>query len=100
MVVAMGEFALLQTKLKPVLLAMSKSNVNITAIHNHPILEKSPMIFVHWDTLGSLNTVLNQTEGVVSQFERLQKPQTVQTNNSTGENPLSQLGETIGAGLG
>jgi hypothetical protein len=76
MVVAMGEFALLQTELKPVLMAMSKENVNVTAVHNHPILEKPPMIFVHWDTLGNLNTVLNQTKGVVSQFEQLQKPQT------------------------
>jgi hypothetical protein len=100
MVVAMGEFALLQTELKPVLLAMSKSNVNITAVHNHPILEKPPMIFVHWDTLGSINTVLNQTKGVVSQFEQLQKPQTVQANNSTGGDPLSQIGETIGGALG
>jgi hypothetical protein len=100
MVVAMGEFALLQTELKPVLLAMSKANVNITAVHNHPILEKPPMIFVHWDTLGSLNTVLNQTKGVVSQFEQLQKSQTAQANNSTGENPLSQIGKTIGGALG
>jgi hypothetical protein len=100
MVVAMGEFALLQTELKPVLLAMSKANVNITAVHNHPILEKPPMIFVHWDTLGSLNTVLNQTKGVVSQFEQLQISQTAQANNSTGENPLSQIGKTIGGALG
>jgi hypothetical protein len=58
------------------------------------------MIFVHWDTLGSLNTVLNQTKGVVSQFEQLQKPQTAQANNSTPGNPLSQIGETIGGALG
>ena len=100
MVVAMGEFALLQTELKPVLSAMSKANVNITAVHNHPILEKPPMIFVHWDTVGSLNTVLNQTKGVVSQFEQLQKQQTAQANDSTGGNPLGQIGKTIGGALG
>lgn len=100
MLVAMGEFALLQTELKPVLLTMSKTNLNITAVHKYPILEMPPMIFVHWDTLGSLNTVLNQTKGVVSQFEQLQKPQTAQANNSTIGNPLSQIGETIGGALG
>jgi len=54
------------------------------------------MIFLLQDTLGSLNTVLNQTKGVVSQFEQLQKPQTAQAINSTPGNPLSQIGETIG----
>ena len=46
MVVVMGEFTLLQSELKPVLLAMSKVNWNVTAVHNHPILEKPPMIFL------------------------------------------------------
>ena len=58
MVVVMGEFALLQSELKPILMAMSQYNWNITAVHNHPILEKPPMVFVHWDALGNLNTIL------------------------------------------
>ncbi|MGN6628660.1 MAG: DUF1259 domain-containing protein [Candidatus Nitrosocosmicus sp.] len=45
--VVMGEFALLQSELKPVLLVTTQAKWNITAVHNHPILEKPPMIFVH-----------------------------------------------------
>jgi len=62
-VIAMGEFALLQTELKPVLKAMVRSDWNVTAVHNHPILEEPDMIFVHWDALGDLNSITNQTKG-------------------------------------
>ena len=66
-VIAMGEFALLQTELKPVLTAISRSDWNVTAVHNHPILEKPAMIFVHWDAQGALDTIINQTKGVLMQ---------------------------------
>src|ERR671921_739812 len=66
-VIAMGEFALLETELKPVLKAIARSDWNITAVHNHPILEKPSMIFVHWDALGDLNTIISQTKGVLMQ---------------------------------
>lgn len=76
-VIAMGEFALLETELKPVLKAMVRSDWNITAVHNHlldphslsptPILEEPDMIFVHWDALGDLNSIINQTKGALMQ---------------------------------
>jgi hypothetical protein len=66
-VIAMGEFALLENELKPVLKAIARSDWNITAVHNHPILEKPSMIFVHWDALGDLNTIINQTKGALVQ---------------------------------
>ncbi|MDQ4073060.1 MAG: DUF1259 domain-containing protein [Thermoproteota archaeon] len=100
LVVAMGEFGLLQAELKPMLKAISSANWNITAVHNHPILENPPMIFVHWDTLGPLNMVVNQTKGIVTQFEQLQQQQGQQTNNANSTNPLDQLGKSIGGALG
>ena len=50
----MGEFALLQTELKPVLKTLSKTNFTIVAIHNHAILENPKKIFVHWDAKCTL----------------------------------------------
>ncbi len=104
MVVAMGEFGLLQTELKPMLKAISGANWNITAVHNHPILENPPMIFVHWDALGPLNLMVNQTKGVVAQFEQIKQQgpqqQGQQGNNANATNPLDQLGKSIGGALG
>jgi len=66
-VIAMGEFALLQTELKPVLKAIVRSDWNVTAVHNHPVLEEPDMISVHWDALGDLNSITNQTKGAYSE---------------------------------
>ncbi len=104
MVVAMGEFGLLQTELKPILLAMSQANLNITAVHNHPILEKPPMIFVHWDALGSLNTISNQIKEIATLDQNLSKQQQQQQSqsgkNNTSSNPLSSIGKQLGGALG
>ena len=100
-VVVMGEFALLQSELKPVLLAMSQAKWNITAVHNHPILEKPPMIFVHWDTLGSLNTITNQVREIATLDQKLsQQQQQSQSGNNTSGNPLSSIGKQLGGVLG
>jgi cytoskeletal protein RodZ len=108
-VIVMGEFGLLQTELKPVLLAMSQAKWNITAVHNHPIMEKPPMIFVHWDTLGSLNTITNQIREIasldqtLSQQQQQQQSQSGNNNNSgntTSGNPLSAIGKQLGGALG
>jgi len=100
-VVVMGELALLQTELKPTLLAISKANWNVTAVHNHPILEKPSMIFVHWDALGDLNTITGQIKQVVAQNEKMQQQQQSQTNNTAASgNPLSSIGQQIGSAIG
>ena len=98
-VVVMGEFALLQSELKPVLLAMSKANWNITAVHNHPILEKPPMIFVHWDTLGNLDTVASQVKEVASLDQNLSQQQS-SMGNQTSDNPLASIGKQLGSAIG
>jgi hypothetical protein len=102
MVVVMGEFALLQSELKPALMSLSKANLNVTAVHNHPILEKPPMIFVHWNTMGNLDTVMGQIKDVVADYEKIQLqsgPNQNNDSNSTG-NPLDQIGKTLGGALG
>jgi hypothetical protein len=102
MVVVMGEFALLQNELKPALMSLSNANLNVTAVHNHPILEKPPMIFVHWNTMGNLDTVMSQVKNVVADYEKIQLQAGQgqnQGDNSTG-NPLDQIGKSIGGALG
>lgn len=101
MVVVMGEFALLQPELKPMLLAISKANWNVTAVHNHPILENPPMIFVHWDALGNLNTLTGQIKQVVAQNEMMQQQHQSQENNTAAAgNPLASIGEQLGSAIG
>jgi hypothetical protein len=100
MVVVMGEFGLLQSELKPVLLAMSKANWNVTAVHNHPLLEKPPMIFVHWDTLGNLNTVSSQVKEIAALDQNLSQQQQSSTGNQTSDNPLSSIGKQLGSAIG
>lgn len=100
-VVVMGEFALLQNELKLALMSLSNENLNVTTIYNHPILEKPPMIFVHWNTMGSLDKVMSQVKNVVADYEQIQLQSGSNQNataNTTG-NPLDQLGKPLGGAL-
>lgn len=102
---AIGEFASLESELKPFLQSISKNNWNITAIHNHPILERPGMMFVHWDTKGDLNTFLKQINSLSSQYDTLQQQQQQSTNQgqqqeanqgNASKNPLAEIGEKLG----
>jgi hypothetical protein len=57
-----GDFALLETEMNPVLQTITKSGWTVTGIHNHMILESPKMTFVHWTAQGDLNTVINQVK--------------------------------------
>jgi hypothetical protein len=87
-VMAMGEFALLQTELKPVLKILSKTNWTIVAIHNHAILENPKTIFVHWDAKGPVQSIVPPIKEVLE----IQQ----QSANNSSENPLAEIGEKIG----
>jgi hypothetical protein len=87
-VMAMGEFALLQTELKPVLKILSKTNWTIVAIHNHAILENPKTIFVHWDAKGPVQSIVPLIKEVLA----IQQ----QSANNSSENPLAEIGEKIG----
>src|SRR5688572_9146211 len=102
-VMAMGEFALLQTELKPVLKILSKTNWTIVAIHNHAILENPKTIFVHWDAKGPVQSIVSPIKEVLAiQQQSAQEgneaglgSQQQSANNSSG-NPLAEIGEKIG----
>jgi hypothetical protein len=64
-VFVMGEFALLEPQLVPMVKAAVASNWTIAAVHNHMIQEKPKMIFVHWSAQGDLDTITNQIKNVL-----------------------------------
>jgi hypothetical protein len=41
------------------------SNWTIAAVHNHMVLEKPKMMFVHWSAQGDINTITNQIKNVL-----------------------------------
>jgi hypothetical protein len=65
-VFVMGEFALLESQLVPMVKAAVGSNWTIAAVHNHMVLEKPKMIFVHWSAQGDLNTITRQIKNVLT----------------------------------
>jgi hypothetical protein len=102
-VMAMGEFALLQTELKPVLKILSKTNWTIVAIHNHAILENPKTIFVHWDAKGPVQSIVSPIKEVLAiQQQSAQEGNEAglgsqqQSANNSSENPLAEIGEKIG----
>ena len=109
-VMAMVEFALLQTELKPVLNIISKTNWTVVAIHNHALLETPDTIFVHADAKGPLESIIFPIKEVLAlqqqsaQAEGGQEAGAQQgqqqeggqpANNNTG-NPLADIGEKLG----
>jgi hypothetical protein len=64
-VFVMGEFALLEPQLVPMVKAAVGSNWTIAAVHNHIVQEKPKMMFVHWFAQGDLNTITNQIKNVL-----------------------------------
>jgi Domain of Unknown Function (DUF1259) len=64
-VFVMGEFSLLDPQLVTMVKSAVGYNWTIAAIHNHMVLEKPKMMFVHWSAEGELNTVINQIKNVL-----------------------------------
>jgi Domain of Unknown Function (DUF1259) len=64
-VFVMAEFSLLEPQLVPMVKAAVDSNWTIAAVHNHMILEKPKMMFVHWSAQGDLNTIMDQIKNVL-----------------------------------
>jgi Domain of Unknown Function (DUF1259) len=70
-VFVMGEFALLEPQLAPMVKAAAGSNWTIAAVHNHMVLEKPKMIFVHWSAQGDLNTITSQIKNTLTTISKV-----------------------------
>jgi hypothetical protein len=64
-VFVMGEFGLLESQLAPMLKAANNYNWTVSAIHNHFVLEKPKLIFMHWSAQGDLNTITTQIKNAL-----------------------------------
>jgi len=107
-VMAMVEFALLQTELKPVLNIISKTNWTVVAIHNHVLLETPDTIFVHADAKGPLESIISPIKEVLAlQQQSAQAGNAAEGGQEAGaqqgqqpanntENPLADIGEKLG----
>jgi hypothetical protein len=61
----MGEFSLLDPQLVTMVKSAVGYNWTIAAVHNHMVLEKPKMMFVHWSAEGELNTIINQIKNIL-----------------------------------
>ena len=64
-VYVMGDFALLESEMNPVLQILTNAGWTVTGIHNHMILESPKTTFMHWETQGDLNTIIGQTKAAL-----------------------------------
>jgi len=64
-VYVMGDFALLESEMNPVLQVLTEAGWTVTGIHNHMILESPKTTFMHWETQGDLNTIIGQTKAAL-----------------------------------
>ena len=70
-VFVMGEFALLDPQLVTIVKSAVGYNWTIAAVHNHMVLEKPKMMFVHWSAQGDLNTITSQIKNVLLMVSRV-----------------------------
>jgi hypothetical protein len=66
-VYVMGDFALLESEMNPVLQVLTEAGWTVTGIHNHMILESPKTTFMHWETQGDLNTIVGQIKNALAQ---------------------------------
>jgi hypothetical protein len=66
-VYVMGDFALLESEMNPVLQVLTEAGWTVTGIHNHMILESPKTSFMHWETQGDLNTIIGQIKNALAQ---------------------------------
>ena len=59
-VYVMGDFALIEPEMNPVLKSIADAGWTTTGVHNHMILESPKATFMHWETSGDLNTIVTQ----------------------------------------
>jgi hypothetical protein len=62
----MGDFALLETELNPVLKKIAQyDNWKVTGIHNHMIMEEPELLFLHWTATGNIGSVTDQINSII-----------------------------------
>jgi plastocyanin len=65
-VMAMGDFALLESEVNPVLDVIVPANWTVTGFHNHMLQETPKLSFMHWTAQGDLNTIIDTANAALS----------------------------------
>jgi Domain of Unknown Function (DUF1259) len=73
-VYVMGDFALLESEMNPVLQVLTNAGWTVAGVHNHMLLESPKTTFMHWETQGDLNTIIGQIKDAVAKTS-IQGPQ-------------------------
>jgi hypothetical protein len=66
-VYVMGDFALLETEMNNVLTVVKDNGWTVTGIHNHMINETPKTSFMHWETQGDINSIIDQANQAFAQ---------------------------------
>ncbi|MEC0242530.1 DUF1259 domain-containing protein [Paenibacillus dokdonensis] len=61
-----GEFALLSEEVNPVIDALRKGNVEISAVHNHLIGEQPQIIYLHFQGLGNVESLAKTVKEAIA----------------------------------
>lgn len=65
-VFVMGDFALLESEVNPVLKVIVPAGWTIDGVHNHMIQETPKILFMHWTAQGNLDTIINTIKQALS----------------------------------
>ncbi|GIP26811.1 hypothetical protein J23TS9_19410 [Paenibacillus sp. J23TS9] len=65
-----GEFALLSEEVNPVIDALRKGNVEISAVHNHLIGEQPQIIYLHFQGLGNVESLAKTVKEAIASTDK------------------------------
>jgi hypothetical protein len=68
-----GEVCLIGTEVQPVLTALERAGLVVTALHSHMLDTAPPTFFVHWWGIGSPTMLATQIRGALDQANFLKK---------------------------
>jgi hypothetical protein len=70
----MGDFALLESEMNPVLQVLTNAGWTVTGVQNHMMLESPKTTFMHGETQGDLNRIVGQIRDALEKTS-IQGPQ-------------------------
>ncbi|TBL77670.1 DUF1259 domain-containing protein [Paenibacillus thalictri] len=70
-----GEFALLPEEVNPVIDALRKGGVEVSAIHNHMIGEQPRLLFLHFQSVGELGALANTVKSAIEAAGKATRPE-------------------------
>lgn len=63
----MGEMALLEEEVNPVIDAFRKGNIEVSAVHNHMIHERPRVMYLHFQGIGDMKQQANVVKNAIEQ---------------------------------